>query len=209
VPAVVATRFADAERIISLSGQHLVPIIEDDGRVIHDSWAIACHLEESYPDAPSLFGDENGRTFARFINYWADNMLMPPLRRFLCLDILQCLDPVDRAYFRASRETQFSAPLESIAADRSSVRAAFLSALDPLRATLDERHYLCGASPAYADYIIFSVFQHARVGTPFDLIPEKPVYGRLKEWRARMIGLYDRIGDRWGVYPFQDRHNER
>ena len=33
-----------------------VPVIVDDGRVVHDSTAIADYLEERYPDRPSLFG---------------------------------------------------------------------------------------------------------------------------------------------------------
>src|SRR6516225_8590565 len=33
-----------------------VPVIVDDDRVVHDSTAIADHLEERYPDRPALFG---------------------------------------------------------------------------------------------------------------------------------------------------------
>ena len=55
-PEVVPTRFADVARIRALSGQDLVPIIEHDGHVVHDSWSIACHLEDRFPDRPSLFG---------------------------------------------------------------------------------------------------------------------------------------------------------
>ena len=32
-----------------------VPVIIDGGKVVHDSSAIADHLEERYPDRPSLF----------------------------------------------------------------------------------------------------------------------------------------------------------
>ena len=49
-PTVVPTRFADVERIRTLSGQHFVPIIEHDEKVVHDSWAIACYLEDRFPD---------------------------------------------------------------------------------------------------------------------------------------------------------------
>ena len=49
-------RFSDVETIRALSGQHFVPIITDGDRVIHDSWNIACYLEERFPDRPSLFG---------------------------------------------------------------------------------------------------------------------------------------------------------
>jgi glutathione S-transferase len=43
-PEVRPTRFADVERIRALSGQELVPILEDGDRVVHDSWAIASRI---------------------------------------------------------------------------------------------------------------------------------------------------------------------
>ena len=42
-------RFADVEIIRGLSGQHFVPIVTDGDRVIHDSWNIACYLEDRSP----------------------------------------------------------------------------------------------------------------------------------------------------------------
>jgi glutathione S-transferase len=71
-PEVVPTRFADVARIRTLSGQDLVPIIEHDGEVVHDSWSIACHLEDHFPDRPSLFGGAVGRGAARLVNFWSD-----------------------------------------------------------------------------------------------------------------------------------------
>ncbi len=74
-PDVVPTRFADVARIRTLSGQDLVPIIEHDGEVVHDSWSIACHLEDCFPDRPSLFGGAAGRGAARLVNFWSDGVL--------------------------------------------------------------------------------------------------------------------------------------
>jgi glutathione S-transferase len=70
-PEVVLTRFADVARIRTLSGQDLVPIIEHDGQVVDDSWSIACHLEDRFPDRPSLFGGAVGRGAARLVNFWS------------------------------------------------------------------------------------------------------------------------------------------
>ena len=56
-PEVVPTRFADVARIRTLSGQDLVPIIEHDGEVVHDSWSIACHLEENVGEDDAEVGD--------------------------------------------------------------------------------------------------------------------------------------------------------
>lgn len=37
-----------------------VPVIEDDGKVVNDSFAIAQYLESKYADRPSLFGGPGG-----------------------------------------------------------------------------------------------------------------------------------------------------
>lgn len=37
---------------LALSGQGAVPVIEDRGRVVHDSWSIALYLDEAYPARP-------------------------------------------------------------------------------------------------------------------------------------------------------------
>ena len=79
-PEVVPTRFADVARIRALSGQHFVPIIEHDGHVVHDSWSIACHLEDRFPDRPSLFGGAIGRGAARLVNIWSDTVLGRAMR---------------------------------------------------------------------------------------------------------------------------------
>ena len=68
---------------IAFSGQKLVPVLrEDDGRVIHDSWTIACYLEDAYGDRPSLFGGAAGRAGARFLDSWVDSAVHPALIRF-------------------------------------------------------------------------------------------------------------------------------
>ena len=105
-PDVIETRFADVGRIRALSGQDLVPIIEHDGKVVFDSWAIACHLEDWFPDRPSLFGGAIGRGATRLVNIWSDTVLGRALRQQIYADFIRCIDPDDRAYFRGSREAQ-------------------------------------------------------------------------------------------------------
>lgn len=46
----------------TLSGRQ-VPVIEDQGKVVHDSFAIAQYLERTYPDQPSLFGGPGGKPY--------------------------------------------------------------------------------------------------------------------------------------------------
>jgi glutathione S-transferase len=200
-PEVVPTRFADVDRIRALSGQHFVPIIEDDGHVVHDSWAIACHLEDRYPARPSLFGGAAGRGAARFVNVWSDRTLAPALRCQIYADFIWCIDPVDRAYFRHSREAVLGTTLEEYSADRNRILPAFIEASVALERTLSEQPFLAGEAPAYVDYIVFSVFQWARIGSPRDVLADTTMMDATRAWRARMIALYDGLGDRFAGYP--------
>jgi glutathione S-transferase len=111
-------RFSDVETIRALSGQHFVPIITDGDRVIHDSWNIACYLEERFPDRPSLFDGGGERAVARLVNHWADQTLGVAVRRLIAADFVFCLDAEDRAYYRRSREAAFGCTLEEYCADR-------------------------------------------------------------------------------------------
>ena len=203
-PEVVPTRFADVERIRSLSGQHFTPIIQHDGTVVHETWRIACHLEDHFPDRPPLFGSAAGRGAARFVNVWSDTVLAPVLRPQVYADFIRVIDPGDRAYFRETREPLLGMTLEAHCADRDARLPEVAAALAPLQRTLAEQPYLGGATPAYVDHIVFSVFQWARVGSPRDLLALLTGVDAIRDWRGRMVGLFDGMGDRFALYPSGD-----
>jgi glutathione S-transferase len=73
----VPSRFSEKEAI-AFSGQGRVPVLIDGHRTVFDSWTIANYLEDTYP-GPSLFGGEGGRAVSRFVNAWADNVLIAPI----------------------------------------------------------------------------------------------------------------------------------
>src|SRR5262245_42620863 len=50
-----------SDKKLAFSGQHLVPVLVDGTRVVNDSWKIACHLDEAYPERPVLMQGEQGR----------------------------------------------------------------------------------------------------------------------------------------------------
>jgi glutathione S-transferase len=202
-PEVVPTRFADVDRIRALSGQHFVPIIEDDGRVVHDSWLIACNLEDRYPERPSLFGGAVGRGAARLVNIWSDSVLGPSLRQQIYADFIWCIDPDDRAYFRRSREATLGMTLEDYSAGREPTLPAFIETCVLLERTLSEQPFLAGAAPAYVDYVVFSVFQWARIGSPRDVLADATKMKALRAWRMRMVALYGGLGDRFPCYPME------
>ena len=78
----VATKFTD---IASISdGRHkTIPVIEDKGIEVCDSWTIALYLERTYPDTSSLFGDgaQPGdlRGFSQFLQHWGMRNISFPL----------------------------------------------------------------------------------------------------------------------------------
>src|SRR6185437_346125 len=102
----VPWRFTEKDRIAP-SGQGRVPVLVDDGRWIADSWAIANHLEDAYPDRPSLFGGGASRALSRFYNNWTDAVLHPALNRLTVLDIWRHVHDKDKDYFRRSREERY------------------------------------------------------------------------------------------------------
>ena len=184
--AIIPCKFTDKEKI-AFSGQERFPVIRDGGTVVSDSWAIACHLEDAYPDRPTLFGGAMGRGLACFLNSWTDRELHLSMIRLVVKDIHDHTHPDDRAYFRATREKRLGGTLEDIQSRRDELRPAFDKALETLRGVLRDQPFLCGEAPAYGDYIVFGAFQWARGVSPYTLLEDgDAVYG----WRERMLDLH-------------------
>jgi glutathione S-transferase len=51
----------DRSEVARVSGQELVPVIQDGTRVIHDSMTIVRYLEDAYPDSPRLYPESSSR----------------------------------------------------------------------------------------------------------------------------------------------------
>jgi glutathione S-transferase len=162
-------------------------LLDGDAAVV-DSWVIANYLEDSYPDRPSLFGGEGGRAMARMLNWWGDVVVIGGMFPLIVADIVGHLRPVDQVYFRQTREARFGKPLEEVVASRDNNVESFRKGLDPMRLTLKTQPFLGGASPNYADYIVFGGFQWARAVSPFALLkPDDPLHA----WRETMLDAFD------------------
>ncbi|ARP99047.1 glutathione S-transferase [Pseudorhodoplanes sinuspersici] len=172
---------------IAFSNQNKVPILKAGDHVVPDSWAIADYLEQTYPEGPSLFGGPIGHGLTRFVNTFVDRQLVPKAASMLMRDVLGIVDEGDAVHMRTTMEKAFRKSLEEMAAQRETDVAEFRRALDPFRATLRSQTYLCGPEPAYADYILFSVFQWARVVSTFELLKEDDL---VAAWRERMLDLF-------------------
>lgn len=190
----VAVGFTEKERI-AFSGQSLVPVIVDrdhGDKVVFDSWQIATYLDDAYPQRP-LFGCEAARGAARFIQNWAATTFFPGVIGLIMADLYDRVRDEDRAYFRQNREQRFGKTLEELQAGREQRLPAFRAALEPLRLLLKQQAFVCGAAPAYADYLLFGSFQWPANVSDFELLAaDDPIYA----WRARMAALYDGLAQR-------------
>ena len=105
----------------------------------------------------------------------------------IAADIHSHLRPADQAYFRKTREVRLGKTLEQAAANRDEAVETFRQSLNPMRLTLKTQPWLGGASPNYADYIVFGPFQWARATSPFKLLKEDdPIYA----WREKLLDAF-------------------
>ena len=171
---------------IAFSGGKTVPVVRDGDTVVRDSWKIAEHLEARYPEQP-LFGGEIGRGVTHAFNTWVDRALVRLMLEVLAPDIHERVDPADERYFRAMAERVSGRSLEELRAGQDEALKRLGRGLDPMQALLKRQAYVCGELPAYADYVLFSLFQWARVMSPRELLaPEDP----LSAWRERVLDLF-------------------
>lgn len=169
----------------------LVPILRDGENLVRDSFDIALYLEQSYPDRPALFAGDGAMAISRFVEGWSQTTLHPAITRIIIKDIHDCLDPVDQAYFRQSREQRFGQSLEEVAAGGEAALAALPEKLEPLRHMLKFQGFLGGRAPLFADYIVFGALQWARIVSPQSLLLSgDPV----SDWFERCLDLHGGIG---------------
>ena len=181
--------FTEKEKIAFAQSQ-TVPVIHDGPKVVKDSWAIAKHLDSTYPDRP-LFGATPDH--AHFAAAWVDSTVQPALFPILVGDLYDRVRPADQAYFRESRGKRLGTT--DFAAFQARAREkgvdAFRAVLEPARRVLKEQPFLSGGQPAYPDYALASTFMWARIASPLDpLSSDDPVHA----WRERMLDLYDGLG---------------
>ena len=167
----------------------IVPVLVDGAKVIADSWAIAQHLETSYPDKPSLFGGETAVGVTHALNAWCDTAVHATLARLVIADIYDHVAPQDRDYFRTSREARFSGKtLPQVQATRDQDVAAFRNVLHPVRIALTDQAFLGGSKPMYADYIVMGCFLWVRGISKFDPLAADDTV--LRGWRDRVYAAH-------------------
>lgn len=173
---------------IAFSGGKTVPVIKDGQTVVRDSWQIADYLEQAYPNSPSLFGGPTGRGLCQFFNTWVDRSLVPLAFRGLACDAIEIQDPADRDHFRATIEKFTGNSPEGLKQEQAKTFERLRIELGPARASLKRQTFLGDQAPCYADYVLFSLFQWARIVSPVAIVEEDDT---LVAWVDRMLDLYD------------------
>lgn len=190
-------RFTEKDAI-AFSGQGLVPVLVDGTQTVFDSWRIAQYLDENYPGKPMLMDSEQARGAILAFKIACERGVQPAVFRIIIMDLFAHLHDKDKSYFRESREKRLGSTLEEFGADRPGALVALARILDPIRPVFAEQPFIGGRLPSFADYILFGIFQWARVVSPIRLLlPDDPVYA----WRERMLDLHGGIARSALGYP--------
>ena len=130
----------DRSPVEEVSGQGLVPVIDDDGEVVCDSAAILRYLEERYPE-PALFPSDHARRAEMdvFIDWFNQVWKGSPNA--------------------IEEELQGSAYPAAIAHDSK----LMAERLDLFEHMLDGRDYLMGEEVSAADFVAFPFLKYAAI----------------------------------------------
>ena len=176
-----------------------LPVIEDDGEFILDSWVIAEYLDETYPDRPTLIGDPGIKPLTEFVEGWLWRTAIGPWFSCFIIDYRDRSLPQDHEYVTTTRETMLGGrKLEDVSAGREDRLPQVPPTLEPFRQLLKANKWLGGDAPNYADYRALAVFLWTAsvAGTP-PLTEDDP----LRDWLDRGFDLYGGLGRHPGMSP--------
>jgi glutathione S-transferase len=185
--ASIPWRFLEKETIAE-SGHKAVPVINDGGTWVGDSWGIVKYLDEKYPNQPTLLNGAEGEAHASLVQELCASLVFPAVIPVAIYPISQLLDEEDRAYFLKTREAALGNKLSDINADPDTGKANLEKALIPFNNMLKNTQFIGGNTPTYADYCLFGVLKWADVVSPYRPINDSSALG---EWFVRLENMYD------------------
>jgi glutathione S-transferase len=165
----VVISYEDRSPVVEVSGQGLVPVLVDGGRVIPDSVRILRHLEERSPDPPLFPRDVARRAeLAVFLDWFNEVWKVAP-------------NAIEAELERAQPDEEQVAVL----ADR------MRTSLDRFEAMLDGRDHLFGDDFSAADCAAFPFLKYAKHRDPAD----DELFHRILEDNLRLDGTHPRLSD--------------
>lgn len=187
----IAWRYTEKD-MIKASGQGKIPVIEDQGKWIYDSWTIANYLDETYPKQPRLI-PEGAKGAMHGFNQMVDNHLQGLFRPLAMLPILNGLRPEDVAVFRETREKMLGMSLEAYGdpSQYDKKIQALQTGLAIFHPVIKDQSFFGGKTPNYADYILMGSFMWIKsISKIAFLKQDDPLFA----WSERMLDLYDGEG---------------
>jgi glutathione S-transferase len=159
---------ADRGPVVVVSGQPLVPVLEEKGRIVADSTAILEYLEEHHPEPPLYPRDEARRAEARLLVDWFNRVWKGPPN-----ELDELLDTPERDEAR----------VQTLTAELEGSRELFES----LHA---DRDYLLGDEPGVLDFAVFPFLKYGLFGMPPD---DDEQFHRILSDHLRLDGGYPRL----------------
>jgi glutathione S-transferase len=154
---------ADRSPVEAISGQRLVPVLDDDGSIVTDSTAILEHLEARHPDPPLYPREEARRAEARAVVDWFNRVWkVPP-------------NLLDDAGYDDPRSADAVAELER--------------SRDLFEALLAGRDHLFGDELTVVDVVAFPFLKYAVMLDPDD----DEEFHRILNRHLRLDGRYPRL----------------
>lgn len=176
-----------------------VPVLECGDAIMAESWDIVEHLDQQFPDRPALFGSPAELAMVRLTDSWFMTEVMRRMFRVYVKDLYDSIRPVDREYFRSSREKNMKGEtLETFTADRAALLPVIRTALNPLRMHLAKFAWIGGSTPNFADYIVLSAFQWV---TSVSRLPLLAADDSLRAYIDRGFDLYGGVGREAPLQP--------
>ncbi len=175
---------------IAMSEQPLLPVLTDGDKVVSDSWEIANYLESNYPDAPSLFANEEAKAQAEAFHQWVSTGLSKHVPGIILLNLYNAVAEQDKEYFRRTREERVGTTLEAFTANPESHIQGLREALGDVRSTLEEQAYLGGSEPDYRDICLLGTFLWISAGGNKNFLEkDDAVYA----WFQRVLADYSDV----------------
>ena len=177
-----------------------LPVIDDGGKIVKDSWDIAKYLDETYPDRPLLYRSEGERNFAKFLDGWMWPTIIHPWFTAYTLDQVKLVHDEDRAYVLNAHQNHIfkGRPLEEVVADREQRLPEVWPLLQPLRNILKDSKWLAGDAPNQIDYIALGNFLWcASLASAPPLAKDDPLW----DWLNRGFDLFGGIGRDPRLFP--------
>ncbi len=164
----------DRATVLEVTGQPLVPVLEDDGRIVADSTAILEYLEERYPDPPLYPREESRRAEAEVLIDWFNRVWKKPPNE------LERMRSVEERV-----EKRVRAQAEELERSR-----------DRFEALLADRDYFLGDEFSAVDCAFFPFLKYGLIHDPEDTEPFHRIlidhlaldgnYPRLEAWIRRV-----------------------